>query len=83
VQENGVPKKTNICMKLLTGKISKQRKFQILIMTPVTEHPKKPRYCPNISQYVCLEKNCPHLAYTDGLEEDYSFLNKKYRKKKH
>ncbi len=44
--------------------------------------PKKPSYCPNGPQYICLEKDCPHLAYTDALKEDYSALFKKYRKQK-
>ena len=44
--------------------------------------PKKPSYCPNSPKYICLEKNCPHLAYTDALEEDYKTLFKKYKNKK-
>ena len=41
--------------------------------------PKKPSYCPNVPQYICLEKNCPHLAYTNAVEKDYFFLNKRYK----
>ncbi|MFH1587145.1 MAG: hypothetical protein ABID38_04770 [Candidatus Diapherotrites archaeon] len=43
--------------------------------------PRKPNYCPNAPRYICLEKNCPHLTYTDALEKDYLFLNKRYKKK--
>ncbi|MFA4906841.1 MAG: hypothetical protein WC602_01050 [archaeon] len=43
--------------------------------------PKKPNYCPNSPQYVCLEKECPHLAYTNADEKDYLFLNKRYAQK--
>ena len=42
--------------------------------------PKKPVYCPNLPQYLCLKKNCPHLAYADALKQDYLFLGKRYRK---
>jgi len=38
--------------------------------------------CPEKPQYLCLEKNCPHLAYCDAEKGDYLFLNKKYKKKK-
>jgi len=44
--------------------------------------PKKPSYCPNLPRYICLETNCPHLLYTDALEADYRFLDKKYHKSK-
>ncbi|MCX6799453.1 MAG: hypothetical protein NTW59_05160 [Candidatus Diapherotrites archaeon] len=44
--------------------------------------PKKPGYCPGTQQYICLEKGCPHLAYTNALEEDYLFMNRKYKKRK-
>lgn len=38
--------------------------------------PRKPEYCPGIPQYICLEKNCPHLGYTNADKEDYNFLNR-------
>jgi hypothetical protein len=41
--------------------------------------PKKPKYCLNIPQFVCLENNCPYFAYSDAEKEDYLFLNKKYK----
>jgi hypothetical protein len=44
--------------------------------------PRKPRYCPEKPQYLCLNKKCPHLAYCDAEKEDYLFLNKKYKKKR-
>ncbi len=47
---------------------------------PKYKIPKKPNYCPSTQQYVCLEKGCQYLAYTNALEEDYLFLNKKYTK---
>jgi len=43
--------------------------------------PRKPGYCKSRPNYVCLENDCPHLAYTDAEESDYKFLYKKYKKK--
>lgn len=43
--------------------------------------PRKPGYCENTPNYACLEKNCPHLAYTNAGESDYKFLYKKYKKR--
>jgi hypothetical protein len=43
--------------------------------------PKKPLYCPNVPQYLCLEKDCPYFSYTDAEKEDYLWMNKKYKKK--
>ena len=42
--------------------------------------PKKPKYCPNIPQYICLENDCSHFGYTDAEKEDYLWMNKKYKK---
>ncbi|MCK4327524.1 MAG: hypothetical protein KAW41_03535 [Candidatus Diapherotrites archaeon] len=44
--------------------------------------PRKPSYCKGIPNYICLEKNCPHLAYANAQPADYKFLNRKYKKKK-
>lgn len=49
---------------------------------PAYKIPKKPSYCPELPQYKCLEKNCPHFAYTNAEKKDYLFLNKRYKKKK-
>jgi hypothetical protein len=49
---------------------------------PNYKTPKKPKYCINIPIYTCLEKDCPHFAYTNALEKDYLWMNKKYKKSK-
>ena len=49
---------------------------------PNYKTPRKPNYCINIPNYTCLEKDCPHFAYTNALEEDYLWMNKKYKKSK-
>ncbi|MCD4740450.1 hypothetical protein K8R43_04655 [archaeon] len=43
--------------------------------------PRKPSYCKNIPNYTCLEKDCPHFAYTDAEPTDYKSLDRKYNKK--
>jgi len=48
---------------------------------PNYKTPKKPWYCPGVPLYKCLEKECSYLGYANALEEDYLFLNKKYKKK--
>lgn len=62
--------------------IEKFKKIENKDYDPNYRTPKKPSYCENIPNYVCLEKNCPHLAYTNAEESDYKFLYKKYKKKK-
>ena len=46
---------------------------------PSYRTPRKPSYCRGIPGYICLEKGCPHLAYTNAEPADYKFLGKKYK----
>lgn len=66
----------------IPGKEFKTKKVPNTMYNPNYKTPKKPNYCPNTPRYICLEKECPHLAYTDAVEDDYFFLNKKYHAKK-
>lgn len=43
--------------------------------------PRKPSYCKNVPQYVCLEKDCPHLAYANVDKEDYDLFMNVWKKK--
>lgn len=38
---------------------------------PKYRTPRKPRYCPNVPSYLCLEKECPHLCYVNAEPEEY------------
>lgn len=49
---------------------------------PTYKTPRKPQFCPNMPQYICLEKDCPHFGYSDADKEEYRFLSKRYRKNK-
>lgn len=49
---------------------------------PNYKTPRKPSYCPDLPMYMCLKKNCPHFTYTNALEEDYLWMNKRYKKSK-
>lgn len=73
-------KKGKYLYELIDRKKFKTKKIPNSCYDPNYKTPKKPNYCSKIPQYICLEKNCPHLAYTNALEADYLFLNKKYKK---
>lgn len=73
-------KKDKYWYEAIDAKKFKTKKAPNPYYDPKYRTPKKPSYCPNIPQYICLEKECPHLVYTNALEEDYLFLNKKYKK---
>ncbi|MDD5162846.1 MAG: hypothetical protein PHD95_01415 [Candidatus ainarchaeum sp.] len=75
-------KKDKHLYKLVDSKSLKMEKEPNPNYDPNYKTPKKPSYCPNLPRYICLEKNCHHLAYTDALEGDYHFLDKKYNKSK-
>ena len=73
-------KKHKYVYELVDGENFKTRKIPNPNYDPNFKTPRKPTYCPEKPQYICLEKDCPHLAYCDAEKEDYLFLNKKYRK---
>lgn len=37
--------------------------------------PRKPKDCPGKPQFSCLNRNCPHLGYTNAEEEEYLWDN--------
>ena len=50
---------------------------------PKYKTPKKPSFCPGETpEYLCLEKDCPHLAYCNADKNDYKtfykYLFKRY-----
>jgi hypothetical protein len=48
---------------------------------PGYKTPRKPKYCPgDTPEYVCLEKNCPHLAYCNADKKDYKTMLKAWFK---
>ena len=75
-------KKDKYMYEVVNWKKFKTKKVPNSRYDPNYRTPKKPNYCPNLPQYICLEKNCPHFTYTNALKEDYLFLNKKYKKGK-
>ena len=48
---------------------------------PKYKTPRKPSYCKNEVCYICLEKECPYLAYCDANDDDYKMFFKAFRKK--
>lgn len=71
-------KKDKFIYKVISAKEFKTEKIKNPEYDSKYKIPKKPHYCPSRLRYICLEKDCPHFAYTDALEEDYFWMNKKY-----
>ena len=74
-------KKDKYHHEVIDSKKFKTKKVPNPYYDPNYKTPRKPRYCPGIPQYACLEKECPHLAYTNAEKPDYLFLNKRYKNK--
>lgn len=74
-------KKSKYLHELIDAKKFKTKKVPNPHHNPNYKTPRKPSYCHNIPQFICLEKECLYLAYTSAEKEDYLFLNKKYKKK--
>lgn len=75
------PKKSKYLFEVIDLEKEEFKKVKNSSYNPDYKIPKKPLFCPNSPQYICLEKNCPHLAYTNVLKKDYKTLFKKYDKK--
>jgi len=79
---NSGPEKGKYLYELVDAKNFKTRKKPNPFYDPAFKNPRKPKYCPGVPQYLCLEKDCLHFGYTNAEEKDYLFLNKRYNKKK-
>jgi len=62
------------------GKLS--QKIKNSRYDPKYKTPKKPKYCKDIPNYLCLENHCPHFGYTDAEKRVYLHLNRLYKNKK-
>lgn len=64
------------------GETMKTKRVPNLKYDPNYRTPRKPSYCPSTPSYVCLEKDCPYLGYSNADEDDYKWLWKRYEDKK-
>lgn len=49
---------------------------------PKYRTPRAPKWCPKDAPgFICLEKKCPHLAYSNAAETEYRHDSKYWRKK--
>ena len=47
---------------------------------PEYKTPRKPKYCPDKPQYICLEKGCRHFYFNDADKEEYLWDNEYWDK---
>lgn len=76
------PRKGKYVYEIIDEETMKTRRVPNPQYDPDFKTPRKPSYCPNIPSYTCLDKGCPHLAFSDAEEADYKWLDKRYKDKK-